>query len=129
MSARILSTDWFRWRCDVCRRILPEARVSPVYHASASIKQALLVLAALGLFLLNALQPAQAALLTRDDIDKLLDGQFIVGEMQADMPVYPLFAKSGDAGGKPELKGYAFESLDFEPVKSIATSTSIGLPL
>ena len=117
MSARILSTDWFRWRCDVCRRILPEARVSPVYHASASIKQALLVLAALGLFLLNALQPAQAALLTRDDIDKLLDGQFIVGEMQADMPVYPLFAKSGDAGGKPELKGYAFESLDFEPVR------------
>jgi len=62
-------------------------------------------------------QPAQAALLNRDDIDKLLDGQFIVGEVQPDMPVYPLFAKGSDAGGKPELKGYAFESLDFEPVR------------
>jgi transcriptional regulator of nitric oxide reductase len=59
---------------------------------------------------------ACAGLLKREDIDKLLDGQFIVGEVQADMPVYPLFAKN-PAGGKPELKGYAFESLDFEPVR------------
>ena len=33
------------------------------------------------------------------------------------MPVYPLFIKGSDAGGKPELRGYAFESLDFEPVR------------
>jgi len=75
------------------------------------------LIAAMSTVLFASLQPAQAALLNRDDIDKLLDGQFIVGEVQPDMPVYPLFAKGSDAGGKPELKGYAFESLDFEPVR------------
>ncbi|MEO0315132.1 MAG: hypothetical protein RI928_1588 [Pseudomonadota bacterium] len=59
---------------------------------------------------------ARAGLLKREDIDRLLDSQFVVGERQPDMPVYPLFAKNS-AGGKPELKGYAFESLDFEPVR------------
>jgi transcriptional regulator of nitric oxide reductase len=59
---------------------------------------------------------AHAGLLKREDIDKLLDGQFIIGEVQSDLPVYPLFAKN-PSGGKPELKGYAFESLDFEPVR------------
>ncbi len=59
---------------------------------------------------------AFAGLLKREDIDKLLDGQFIVGEVQPDMAVYPLFVKN-PSGGKPELKGYAFESLDFEPVR------------
>ena len=59
---------------------------------------------------------AHAGLLKRDDIDKLLDSQFIVGEVLPDLPVYPLFVKD-PSGGKPELKGYAFESLDFEPVR------------
>jgi len=75
------------------------------------------ILAAIAATAWISLLPAHAALLNREDIDKLLDGQFIVGEVQPDMPVYPLFAKGSDAGGKPELKGYAFESLDFEPVR------------
>ena len=66
--------------------------------------------------ILGVQSDARAGLLKREDIDKLLDGQFIVGEVQADMPVYPLFAKN-PSGGKPELRGYAFESLDFEPVR------------
>ncbi len=65
---------------------------------------------------LSVSSDACAGLLKRDEVDKLLDSQFIVGEMQADMPVYPLMLKN-PAGGKPELKGYAFESLDFEPVR------------
>ena len=85
--------------------------------SSRLIKQFVLLAFVAAFFSLVATSPAIAALLTRDDIDKLLDGQFIVGEVQPDMPVYPLFAKGSDAGGKPELKGYAFETLDFEPVR------------
>ena len=117
MSVRILGADPFRWLLGLFRRSSPAASNSPANPASATTKQGLIALAALGLWLFNALQPVQAALLTRDDIEKLLDGQFIVGEVQPDMPVYPLFAKGVNAGGKPELRGYAFESLDFEPVR------------
>jgi hypothetical protein len=61
---------------------------------------------------------AHAGLLTRQDIEKLLDGQYIVGEVQAGMPVYPLFGKNSASGsGKPDLKGYAFESIDFKPIR------------
>jgi transcriptional regulator of nitric oxide reductase len=61
---------------------------------------------------------AHAGLLNRQDIEKLLDDQYLVGDVQPDMPVYPLYEKNAAAGGgKPLLKGYAFESLDFEPVR------------
>lgn len=75
---------------------------------------------AVGIVLLSVwclLSQAHAGLLTRQDIEKLLDGQYIVGEVQAGMPVYPLFAKNPASAGKPELKGYAFESIDFKPVR------------
>jgi len=62
--------------------------------------------------------PVQAGSLTRVDVEQLFDGQFIVGEVDAAMPVYPLFAKDGAKGdGKPALKGYAFETIDFKPVR------------
>ncbi len=80
------------------------------------VSRAVAVLCVSLISMLGLLSDASAGLLKREDIDKLLDGQFIVGEVQADMPVYPLFVKN-PAGGKPELKGYAFESLDFEPVR------------
>lgn len=117
MSVRILGADPFRWLLGLFRRGSPAAAHLSAYPERAPTQQGLIGFAALCLWLFNALQPVQAALLTRDDVDKLLDGQFIVGEVQADMPVYPLFIKGSDAGGKPELKGYAFESLDFEPVR------------
>ena len=60
---------------------------------------------------------AYAGLLNRQEIEKLLDGQYMVGEVQAGMPVYPLFAKNPASAGKPDLKGYAFESIDFKPVR------------
>ena len=80
------------------------------------VVRAFAVLCFIMLSALGVSSEAAAGLLKREDIDKLLDGQFIVGEVQPDMPVYPLFLKN-PAGGKPELKGYAFESLDFEPVR------------
>jgi NosR/NirI family nitrous oxide reductase transcriptional regulator len=61
---------------------------------------------------------AHAGLLNRQEVDKLLEGQYIVGEVQADMPVHPLYEKNPAAvNGKPALIGYAFESIDFEPVR------------
>ena len=61
---------------------------------------------------------AHAGLLKRQDIEKLLEGQYVVGEVQPDMPVYPLYEKnSAVTNSKPALTGYAFESLDFEPVR------------
>ena len=117
MSARVLRTDLFRQLAAWCRQTEAAIFSWLARPPTSRFKQTIGKLAALTLTLCVALQPAQAALLNRDDIDKLLDGQFIVGEVQPDMPVYPLFAKGSDAGGKPELKGYAFESLDFEPVR------------
>jgi len=112
MSPRVLYADYLRLPADFSMRLFRPGRL-----ACPFIELCGTVMVALWVCLFAMVQPANAALLNRDDIDKLLDGQFIVGEVQPDMPVYPLFAKGSDAGGKPELKGYAFESLDFEPVR------------
>ncbi len=81
-------------------------------------RRACKVVGLLWLWLWSFLPAAHAGLLNRQDIDKLLEGQYIVGDVQPDMPVYPLFAKNPASGnGKPALRGYAFESLDFEPVR------------
>ncbi len=75
------------------------------------VRAAGLVLALLGL-------PAEGGSLTRIEVEQLLDGQFIVGEVDAAMPVFPLFARDGGGSdGKPRLKGYAFETIDFKPVR------------
>ncbi len=44
----------------------------------------------------------------------LLGEQYIVGEVQADMPAYPLFLPNpSQAEAKPQLAAYGFESIDF----------------
>lgn len=61
---------------------------------------------------------SSAGSLKRAEVERLFDGQFVVGEVDAKMPVYPLFEKNGSAaGGKPALRGYAFETIDFKPVR------------
>ncbi len=79
------------------------------------------VIHAVGIFFLAwicLISLAHASLLNRQDIDKLLDGQYIVGEVQADLAVYPLFVKNpASPNGKPDLKAYAFETIDFEPIR------------
>ncbi len=65
-----------------------------------------------------AVASAHAGLLLKEDIDKVFADTYIVGEMQPNMPLYPLFSKEASLpNGKPELKGYVFESVDFEPVR------------
>lgn len=70
------------------------------------------------LVFLMTVSPIFAGELLKEDINKIFAGTFIVGEMQSGMPLYPLFQKSSEMpDAKPELKGYAFESVDFEPVR------------
>lgn len=59
-----------------------------------------------------------AITLKKSDVDGFLANKYIVGDINPDVPVWPLFLR--DAVGenqKPVLFGYAFESVDFEPVR------------
>ncbi len=59
-----------------------------------------------------------AITLKKSDVDGYLANKYIVGDINPDVPVWPLFLR--DAVGenqKPVLFGYAFESVDFEPVR------------
>ncbi|NBY33942.1 MAG: hypothetical protein EBQ68_08035, partial [Betaproteobacteria bacterium] len=70
------------------------------------------------LIFLLTVSPLWAGELLKEDIDKIFGDTFVVGEMQTGMPLYPLFSKSPQMpDAKPELKGYVFESVDFEPVR------------
>lgn len=66
------------------------------------------------LALLCMLSHAHAASLTKEGVERLVGEQFIVGEVQSDMAVYPLFKPNpAQPDAKPELAAYAFESNDF----------------
>ena len=56
-------------------------------------RHVLSAIAIIWLTLCAVVSPVHAGLLNRADVDKLLDSQYVVGEVQADMPVYPLFEK------------------------------------
>ncbi len=60
--------------------------------------------------------PAAAGSLWKQDVERLVGGDYTVGEIQADLPVYPLYLQS-DADAKPELKAYAFETNDLTTVR------------
>ena len=67
---------------------------------------------------LLCLQQANATTLKNVDIEQIFSNQYTVGELNPNVPVWPLFLKSAtDANIKPTLFGYAFESVDFEPVR------------
>ena len=68
-----------------------------------------------GLMLVNQVG---ATTLKKADIEQLFSSQYTVGELNPSVPVWPLFLKSpADANTKPTLFGYAFETVDFEPVR------------
>ena len=61
---------------------------------------------------------AWSGLLVKEDVDKLFADQYLVGDIQPNMPLWPLFAKNpAEPDAKPELKAYVFETIDFEPVR------------
>lgn len=70
------------------------------------------------LILVSLMMQASAGTLAKDDLDKLFEEHYLIGEMQSDLPVYPLFFKNPDApDSKPELKAYVFESNDIVSVR------------
>jgi len=61
---------------------------------------------------------AGAGTLTRADLEQLYPAPLAVGERNAGLPVWPVFSK---AEAKPELRGYAWETVDFEPVRGYSS--------
>lgn len=97
-------------------------------------------LRACGLFFLlffSTLNLALAGQMTKADLENVLGAQFLVGDIQPGMPLWPLFAKNppvaetspgadpavsgasatSPVSSKPVLVAYAFETVDFEPVR------------
>ena len=69
------------------------------------------LLLTVGLIGLCLLPRSYAGMLAKDDLEKLFEDQYIVGEIQSDLPVYPLFVKdAASTDSKPELKAYVFET-------------------
>jgi transcriptional regulator of nitric oxide reductase len=61
---------------------------------------------------------AWPGLLVKQDLDNMFADQYIVGDIQPNMPLWPLFVKNpAEPEAKPELKAYVFETIDFEPVR------------
>ena len=69
------------------------------------------------LALLCSCLPAHAAVLTKADLVKRFPAPLVVGDKQADIPVWPLFKQNATA---TELVGYVFESIDLAPIPGFA---------
>ncbi len=75
-------------------------------------------LAALCITLWCMLPTANAATLWKEDVQRMVGENYVVGEVQADMPAWPLFAANpAQPEAKPDLKAYAFETNDFATVR------------
>ncbi len=62
--------------------------------------------------------PALAGSLWKQDIERMVGSDYVVGEIQSDLPVYPLYLQNpADPDAKPELKAYAFETNDLTSVR------------
>ena len=71
-----------------------------------------------GLLLLCLMVESTAGMIPKDELEKLFEDQYIVGEIQSDLPVYPLFVKdAASPDSKPELKAYVFETNEVVSVR------------
>lgn len=75
---------------------------------------ALIRWAALLLLALLLGRAAGAGVLAKADLDRMFAPGLIVGEQNAGLPAWPLFEREGS---RLALRGYVFESFDFEPVR------------
>lgn len=72
----------------------------------------------LAMLLVCTLSQAWAGMLIKSDIETIFSEEFVVGDIQPNMPLWPLFAKNPvEPDAKPELAAYVFETVDFEPVR------------
>ena len=59
-----------------------------------------------------------ATTLRKVDVEQELGARYLVGDMLSTLPVWPLYQRDPDhPDEKPILRGYAFESVDIEPVR------------
>ncbi len=59
-----------------------------------------------------------ATSLRKVDVEQALGAAYLVGDMLTTLPVWPLYQRdSVRPDDKPQLRGYAFESVDIEPVR------------
>lgn len=66
----------------------------------------------------GVLPQSYAGMLAKDDLEKLFEDQYVVGEIQPDLPIYPLFVINPAAPeSKPELKAYVFETNEVVSVR------------
>lgn len=65
--------------------------------------------------------PSRAGVLARADVVKRFPAPWMVGERDAELPVWPLFRQNATA---TELVGYVFESIDLAPIPGFS-----GVPL
>lgn len=85
---------------------------------SRSVAAALL--AALALFI-GGILPAMAGVLTHDALVGKFPAPYIVGQKDAELPVWPVFKQNATSN---ELVGYVFESIDLAPVPGFS-----GVPM
>ncbi len=72
----------------------------------------------LALLLASLCMPALAGALWKQDIERLVGGDYVVGEIQSDLPVWPLYLPNpSNPDAKPELKAYAFETYELTTVR------------
>ena len=69
--------------------------------------------------LMLSLSNATAGQLTAAEVQSRLPAEFKLGERNAGLPLWPIYAAS-EPGTKPELAGYVFESVDFEPARGFS---------
>lgn len=82
------------------------------------IRQIATLIGSAGLIFLCVLSESNAGMMPKDELEKLFEDQYIVGELQTDLPVYPLFIKEGASPeSKPELRGYVFETNEVVSVR------------
>ncbi len=59
-----------------------------------------------------------ATTLRKIDVEQALGARYLVGDMLTTLPVWPLYQReANDPDQKPQLRGYAFETIDIEPVR------------
>jgi transcriptional regulator of nitric oxide reductase len=59
---------------------------------------------------------ARAGILTKERLARAFPDPFVVGDLEKEVPVWPIFKQSGPPRHTVDLVGYAFESADLSPV-------------
>jgi NosR/NirI family nitrous oxide reductase transcriptional regulator len=113
MIAAIINR-WRAWRCSPLSLLLP-------LPLPLLLLRPLLLCTLLCTSLLAVTNEAAAGVLTREALIKYFPAPLVVGEKDAELPVWPIFKKDMTT---TELAAYAFESIDFAPIPGFS-----GVPM